>query len=338
MRAFHLCCAMFVLLSCALSCAARAAEPAAMRESTTATAPDRRIAVTIDDLPWQRLGEKPVVDLPQWHARLMAQLRQADVPVVGFVNEGKLEVEGVVQPERLRMLRDWRDAGHELGNHTFGHVDLHEVGLPAFEQDILEGERVLRPLLAERGRAPRWFRHPYLRAGRTPADRAALTDFLATHGYRIAPVTVDNGEWVWAFAYANVLVQTASTDRDATLERLRKGYVPYMLNKLDYYEKQSQALLGYALPQIWLMHANELNAVAFAGLIDGARRRGYTFVTLEAALRDPAYRRGEEGYDGRFGPSWLHRWAMAEKKPKTFYAGEPEVPKWVMDLAGVDGE
>lgn len=334
MRAFHLCCAMFVLLSCA----ARAAEPATARGSTEVPTPDRRIAVTIDDLPWQRLGEKPVVDLPQWHARLMAQLRQADVPVVGFVNEGKLEVEGVVQPERLRMLRDWRDAGHELGNHTFGHVDLHEVGLPAFEQDILEGERVLRPLLAERGRAPRWFRHPYLRAGRTPADRAALTDFLATHGYRIAPVTVDNGEWVWAFAYANVLVQTASTDRDATLERLRKGYVPYMLNKLDYYEKQSQALLGYALPQIWLMHANELNAVAFAGLIDGARRRGYTFVTLEAALRDPAYRRGEEGYDGRFGPSWLHRWAMAEKKPKTFYAGEPEVPKWVMDLAGVDGE
>jgi hypothetical protein len=165
-----------------------------------------------------------------------------------------------------------------------------------------------------------------------------LTAFLGAHGYRVAPVTVDNGEWVWAFAYANVAARTASTDRDATLERLRKGYVPYMLNKLDYYEQQSQALLGYALPQVWLMHANELNAVAFAGLIDGARRRGYTFVTLEEALRDPAYRRGEQGYDGRFGPSWLHRWAMAEKKPKAFYAGEPEVPKWVMDLAGVDGE
>ncbi len=332
MRVLRLCCSLFVLWACLAPIAESHAQAAGE------TASQRRIAVTIDDLPWQRLGEKPVAGLPDWHARLMAQLRRADVPVVGFVNEDKLEVEGVVQPERVRMLRDWRDAGYELGNHTYGHVDLHEVGLPAYEAGILKGERVLRPLLAERGAAPRWFRHPYLRAGRTPEDRAALTDFLAAHGYRIAPVTVDNGEWVWAFAYANVVAQAASSNRDATLERLRKGYVPYMLNKLDYYERQSQALLGYALPQVWLMHANELNAVAFADLIDGARRRGYRFVSLEEAMRDPAYARGEEGYNGRFGPSWLHRWAMAGKKPKEFYAGEPLVPKWVLDLAGVEGE
>ncbi len=333
MRVFRLCCYLFVLWACL----AQATESRA-QASTGEAASQRRIAVTIDDLPWQRLNEKAVAGLPDWHARLMAQLRRADVPVVGFVNEDKLEADGAVQPERVQMLRDWRDAGYELGNHTYGHLDLHEVGLPAYEAAILKGERVLRPLLAERGATPRWFRHPYLRAGRTPEDRAALTTFLAAHGYRIAPVTVDNGEWVWAFAYANVVAQAAGSDRDATLDRLRKGYVPYMLNKLDYYEQQSQALLGHALPQVWLMHANELNAVAFADLVDGARRRGYRFVSLEEALRDPAYARGETGYDGRFGPSWLHRWAMAEKKPKDFYAGEPAVPKWVMDLAGVDGE
>src|SRR5690606_29962922 len=200
-------------------------------------------------------------------------------------------------------------------------------------------ERVLRPLLAERGQAPRWFRHPYLRAGRTPEDRAALSAFLGDHGYRIAPVTVDNGEWVWAFAYANVLDgQPDTPERAAVLERLRRGYIPYMLNKVDYFERQSQALLGYALPQVWLLHANELNAVAYADLVAGVQRRGYRVVTLEEALRDPAYARGEEGYDGRFGPSWLHRWAMAENKPKDFYAGEPTVPRWVLDLAGLESE
>lgn len=311
--------------------------PAAFAAETATT--DRRIAVTIDDLPWQRVGQTPDAELPAQHAALMAQLKRAGVPVTGFVNEGKLEVDGVVQPQRLTMLRDWRDAGYELGNHTFGHLDLNAVGLPAFEADILRGERQLRPLLAERGQAPRWFRHPYLRAGRTPEDRAALSAFLGEHGYRIAPVTVDNGEWVWAFAYANVLEkQAAGAEREATLLRLRRGYVPYMLNKLDYYEQQSQALLGYALPQIWLMHANELNAASFADLIDATRRRGYRFITLEEAMRDPAYARGENGYDGRYGPSWLHRWAMAEKKPRDFYAGEPEVPKWVLQLAGVESE
>jgi peptidoglycan/xylan/chitin deacetylase (PgdA/CDA1 family) len=303
-----------------------------------AAAPDRRIAVTIDDLPWQRIGTTSAADLRARHAQLMDQVRRAGAPVVGFVNEDKLEVDGVLQPARLAMLRDWLDAGAELGNHTFGHVDLHVVGVPAFEDAILKGERQLRPLLAERGATPRWFRHPYLRAGRTQADKAAVRDFLATHGYRVAPVTVDNGEWVWAFAYENVLDGQADTPaRAALLRRLREGYVPYMLAKVDYYERQSQALLGVAVPQVWLLHANALNAASYAELVAGVRRRGYRTIALDEAMRDPAYAR-PDGYEGRFGPSWLHRWAMAERKPKAFYAGEPVVPAWVLQLAGVESE
>lgn len=300
--------------------------------------PDRRIAVTIDDLPWARLDGITPPDLQARHRRLIDALKRADVPVVGFVNENKLEVDGQVNPQRLAMLDDWLDAGYELGNHTYSHADLHVVGIEAYEQEIIGGERQLRPLLASRGMTPRWFRHPYLRAGRTAQDKAAVAAFLGGHGYRIAPVTVDNGEWVWAFAYANVMnTQPDTPDREALLSRLRLGYVPYMLNKLDYYEAQSRRLLGYALPQVWLMHANELNADAFVELIAATRRRGYRFLTLEEALQDPAYAR-TDGYQGRYGPSWLHRWAMAEKKPKEFYAGEPVVPQWVLDLAGVESE
>jgi len=299
---------------------------------------DRRIAVTIDDLPWQRMAQTPADALAARHGGLMEQLRRAEAPVVGFVNEGKLEEAGRLQPARVAMLRDWLDAGAELGNHTFGHLDLHAVGLDAYHADILRGERVLRPLLAERGVAPRWFRHPYLRAGRTPEDKAAVATFLAGHGYRIAPVTVDNGEWVWAFAYANVLDGQLDTPaRAATLRRLERGYVPYMLNKVDYFERQSIQLLGYALPQVWLLHANELNAATYAELVAAVRRRGYRTITLEEAMRDPAYLR-EDGYRGRFGPSWLHRWAMADGKPKAFYAGEPKVPAWVLSLAGEASE
>ncbi|KAG1599266.1 hypothetical protein G6F46_014109 [Rhizopus delemar] len=138
--------------------------------------------------------------------------------------------------------------------------------------------------------------------------------FFKQHGYRVAPVTVDNGEWVWAFAYANVMnEQPDSAEREATLAQLRKGYV-------------------------WLMHANELNAATFAELVAAPQRRDYRFVSLDDAMRDPAYARGAEGYNGRYGRSWLHRWARAEKKPKDFYAGEPVVPKWVMQLAKVDSE
>lgn len=124
-----------------------------------AAEPDPRIAITIDDLPWAQLGEGG--EFPPQHAQLVRAIAEAKAPVTGFVNEIKLESGGKVLPERERMLRDWLDAGADLGNHTYAHVDLHAVGLEAYEADILRGERRLRPLLAERGLQPCWFRHPY---------------------------------------------------------------------------------------------------------------------------------------------------------------------------------
>jgi len=304
----------------------------------TASEPDRRFALTIDDLPWQRLDERADPDLSAQHARLIAALKRANVPVVGFVNESKLEVDGKVRPERVQMLRDWRDAGFQLGNHTFGHVDLHAMPLEAYQQDILRGEATLRPLLAETGQVPRWFRHPYLHAGQSAQTRAALGTFLQQHGYAVAPVTIDNSEWIWAFAYDRVRdTEADAAVREARLDQLRRGYVPYMLNKLDYYEQRSQQLLGRLPAQVWLIHANALNADCVDALVAATRRRGYRFVSLDTALQDPAYQHAD-GYNGAAGMSWIQRWAMAEKVPRSFYAGEPMVPAWVMTLAGRDGE
>jgi peptidoglycan/xylan/chitin deacetylase (PgdA/CDA1 family) len=305
-----------------------------------AEAPDRRIAITIDDLPWASFGgDDTLPDVAPQHRALLDAIRIAGAPVVGFVNEGKLGEEAARRDARIAMLRDWLAIGAELGNHTFGHVDLHLVGIAAYGEDILRGEQVLRPLLAEHGVRPRWFRHPFLRAGTSAQDKQAVAGFLAQHGYRIAPVTVDNSDWIWAGAYQRVLdgVVGDADHRDATLARLRGEYVPYLRAKLDYYEQQSLALLGYNVPHVLLLHANALNAASYRELIAAIRDRGYRTVTLDEALHDPAYAR-VDGYTGAYGPGWIHRWAMAEKKPRDFYAGEPATPAWVMQLANVDSE
>lgn len=325
--------ALGLLLSFAV-CPAAAAQVQAAPDAPR----DRQIAITIDDLPWVSFDGLDADQRDARHQRLMAALDAAAVPVTGFVNEDKLEVGGRVQPARLRMLGDWLDRGHELGNHTHGHVDLHTVGLQAYQQAILDGERELRSLLAGTGRVPRWFRHPFLRAGRSAADRAALQAFLGAHGYRIAPVTVDNSDWIWASAYRKTQDAPPGASRDDTLARLRREHVPYMLAKVAYFERQSRDLLGREIAQVWLLHANELNAEVLPELVAGVRARGYRVVTLEQALQDPAYARGAEGYDGPSGPSWLHRWAIGEGKGGDFFAGEPETPDWVLSLAGVDSE
>jgi peptidoglycan/xylan/chitin deacetylase (PgdA/CDA1 family) len=303
---------------------------------------DRRMTITIDDLPWVASDDGHWEDqnandarrIKKHHKQLIAAMKKNTVPVIGFVNEGKLYASGALQKNRVVMLNDWLKAGLELGNHTYGHLSLHEVGLPAYEQDILRGEDLLRPMMAQHGKSPQWFRHPYLRTGRTLEDKTALQNFLTEHGYRIAPVTVDNGEWVWAFAYRKTLAKGGDKE---TLARLRREYVPYMLDKVDFFERASIALLGYNLPQILLIHANELNAETYGDLTAAIQNRGYRFVSLEETMRDAAYKRPDT-FQGRFGPSWIHRWALAEKKPKAFYEGEPTVPKWVLDLAEVESE
>ena len=229
------------------------------------------------------------------------------------------------------MLKDWLDAGFLLGNHTRWHSDLNTVGARRFKHDILDGERLLRPMLKKRGMQLQWFRYPLLRTGATIADKSDVEAFLAKHGYRNAPVTINSSEWVFALAYRRAIAANAP---DATLQQLRDDYVAYMQAKLAYYEQRSTDLLGYEVPQVLLLHANELNAETCTALITAIRARGYRFVTLGEATDDAAYRRTDT-YTGALGTSWIHRWAKTEGRPEAFYFGEPRTPKWIIDLAGV---
>lgn len=307
--------------------------PATARRSMNRSAnrSENRIAVTFDDLPWVMDRNAPPADLAEQHARLLAALQQACVPVIGFVNDGKLYQHDTLRPERMAMLEDWLRAGFELGNHTAWHSDLHAVGTRAFEADILDGERQLKPLLAQRGLAPRWFRHPFLRTGRSPEEKAAIDAFLAGHGYRTAPVTINSSEWVYALAYRKLLTNGGDA---GTLARVKDAYVAYMLSKLSYYARRSDELLGYNVPQVMLLHANEINAASIPELVADIRARGYRFVSLEEATSDPAYARRDD-YAGELGTSWIHRWARTKQVRESFYFGETPTPPWIMELAGV---
>lgn len=175
-----------------------------------APAADRAVAVTFDDLPGPpgALVANDVAALRENTVALLAAFRQAGVPVVGFVNEGKLCLPGEGPAEtagRRDVLRLWLDAGQELGNHTYSHRSLNRLALDEFEQDVVRGEPVTRALLAEKGRTLRFFRRPFLQVGLDLDKRRAFEAFLTGRGYTVAPVTIDNDEYVYAFAYAITL-------------------------------------------------------------------------------------------------------------------------------------
>ncbi len=119
-----------VLIALCLLLALPAAAQAATREGAVI---DRRIAITMDDLPWQALGEPQAGGYTVWHRKLIAQMKQADAPIIGFVNEQKLEMDGKVDPARLAMLADWLDAGFDLGNHAPEPARHRRSGIPAVD-------------------------------------------------------------------------------------------------------------------------------------------------------------------------------------------------------------
>ena len=294
------------------------------------TEPDRRIALTFDDLPAQRAGELPEARLQRILPALISALDDGDVPAIGFVNEVKLEVDGRIDPSRVALLERWLDAGLELGNHTYSHPDVHRIPLDDFLANILDGERISRPMVQERGDELRYFRHPFLHTGTDLETKHAVERFLSEHGYRVAPVTVDNSEWIFARAYDEAL------DRDAEDQHRRLGatYVDYMEAMVEFYEGQSRALFEREIPQVLLVHANDLNADHLPALLARLRQRGYRFVDLEDALADPAYD-SPDTYVGRGGITWLHRWAITRRVDRSIFAGEPTTPEWVKELAGI---
>ena len=288
---------------------------------------DRTMAVTIDDLPTASvLGED--VDRAERTTRgLLAALRRARVPAIGFVNERKLQPAGVLDPRRVALLRQWIDGGLDLGNHTFSHTDLHRIESAAFERDVLHGEVVTRKLLEAAGRKLRYFRHPYLHTGRSREVRDRIAAFLAERGYAVAPVTLDNYDYIFAAAYDR---RFAAGDGEQ-VRRIESEYLDYMNAIVAYYEQQSIAIVDRPIAHTLLLHANALNAATIERLTERLRSRGYRFITLDEALQDPAYE-SKDDYFGPAGMTWLHRWALTQGK-RGIFAGEPTVPGWIEKAA-----
>lgn len=273
----------------------------------------RQVAITIDDLP--RGGDGGPSDLAGVRAMtdsLLRPFREQHIPVIGFVNGGRSQLDSHGLKQILGL---WLDAGAELGNHSYSHPDINSVSLDEYTSDIVRGEAAIRQALTSRGKALEFYRHPYLHTGPTPQIKKGLQDFLDRRGYRVAPVTLDNADYAYAVAYLRPELQS----------RVRREYVPYMESIVEFFEQRSVEVFGREIPQILLIHANAMNAELMPELLGMFRRRGYRFVTLSTALADPAYRSPDE-YAGRNGFSWIHRWSKTRgMAPK----GEPDPPEWV---------
>ena len=288
-----------------------------------APASERRVAITIDDGPV--VNElKNLENFQRVSAGLMGALQAEKVPATIFINERQLNVQGQ-RDGRAAVVAQWLDADFDLGNHTYSHPSLNEVSLWQFEDNVIKGEVIIRSLVEDRGRKLVWFRYPFLDSGTTAEVHRQFIDFLDQRHYRVAPVTVDYKDYMFAGAYSRML----RAGKPDIAEKIKLAYLEQVDDGFGAAERISRELFGYELPQILLIHCSELNSVALRDSIARMRKRGYSFITLEEAMKDPAYARPDT-FTGP-GGSWLERSGDAMGKPVIDDA-EGRVPKWITEL------
>ena len=273
------------------------------QSSSGASLSPKEIAITFDDLPLNG----PQFDaqrLQEMTTKLLFVIKKYQIPAVGFVNESLLYVPGQIEA-RINVLKQWSDAGVELGNHTFSHLRFKGVSLAAYEDDFIRGDTVTRMLMRRKGVQVRYFRHPFLQMGETKELEQSFEDFLAERNYRIAPVTVDTMDWMILTAYNKARVQPSGE----MMKRVSEEYLKFAEQRLKFSEKLAGELFGRSIKHILLLHANELNADNFEALIQQMKESGYRFITLEQALTDEAYR-----YPDKYSDSshWLLLWSASK--------------------------
>ncbi|NVO19604.1 MAG: polysaccharide deacetylase family protein [Bacteroidetes bacterium] len=291
------------------------------------------VCFTIDDLPLQRPSWYDAARQKQITENILSALTKYHIPAIGFVNEDKLYVDGKLVKSRQALLEEWLAKGFELGNHSYSHPNYDNVSFSVFRDDVIKGQQIIGELGKKYNKPVRYFRQPFLHTGDTREKSDSLSNWLKSYGLIEAPVTIDNSEWVFAFAYDSVL----KTKDTALLHKIGDTYISYMEDKLHYFEKESNKLFGRNIRHVLLFHANALNGDYLDKLAQMFVRNQYTFISLDQALKDKAYL-SENNYFHKNGISWLDRWALTKGYKGDFFAGEPLAPEFVKKLAKVEYE
>jgi peptidoglycan/xylan/chitin deacetylase (PgdA/CDA1 family) len=290
---------------------------------STSAQPARTVAITIDDLPYTG---RSLEEAERATEALLESLETHDAPADVFVTGERVEVGDEIEA-RQDLLRRWLAAGHALQNHSYSHLHYSAEEPARYFADVERGHALVASLLAdvEPGERVQFFRAPYNDLGDTADARDALVASLHERGVELAPFTVEHADYAF-----DALYQDAFTRGDtACAERIGRAYLAQLDTAFAFAEQLSRDTFGREIPQVFLIHANRINADYLDAMLARLRERGYAFVTLSDAVADPAYET-ENAYGRKWGVSWLHRWRVGLGKSSKL-RDEPGLPAWSLE-------
>jgi len=255
--------------------------------------PKKKVAITLDDLPTlSHSGLLTKKEQSEYFRRILSTLENYDVKVIGFVNSGKLDVQG------SQLLHEFHMAGHLIGNHTSRHPSLNILDCEKYIDDILAGEKGINKYL----QGKKYFRYPMLHRGDTKAKKDCVRFFLDSSGYIISPVSIDTDDYMYNLSY----VKAVKSDSASKAERIGEEYIKHIIEKSFFYDNLADQKTNRKIKHILLLHMNFINSHYLDDLIKWYQDNDWEIVPFEEAIADPVYRE-KDIYIGKWGISYLER-------------------------------
>lgn len=266
----------------------------------------RKLAIGFVSIPPVDRTTNPPKDSDATARLLIEKLKLHKVPAIGFLQGGMVSDGEKLFSVRANIARMWRDAGFDVGLGGFNHLKLYSTPVDDYIANIERNEKAAKQVFGENQSSLRYFSYPFLNTGKSVEDRTKVETWLAARGYSSVKYTFDNQEWMYSYAY-----DMARNDNDLnTMKEIRGAYLNYIGKMFDHYEAYSAELFGRDIPQTMVLTPSRLIADTADEFFSMATKRGYTFVTIDEAQSDPAYRTNES-FTGEAGISWFERWSMA---------------------------
>ncbi len=246
----------------------------------------KEICITFDELPIAESFD--TVDRSAVIKQILEALKKHEVKAAGFVVGRNIG-------SSFDLLGQWLNEGHLLGNLTYSHQHLNEMGIEQFIKDIAAGSERLEPMLSGFGQKKRYFRYPYLHYGSTVETKRQVRLYLDEHGIVVAHATVVVEDYLY-----NLSLEKMGARRDSAGYRaLRYEYVTHVLEEIERCEQLANEILKRPARHILHLRANRLNALFLDALLMAIKDMGYKFITLDHALNDNLYSAPEAYFELR---------------------------------------
>ncbi len=239
--------------------------------------PEKRIALTFDDIPRERGAW---LDDEERTRRIIAGLRGSGVEQAAFfLNPGRI----AEKPGAEARIAAYADAGHVIANHSATHPHLNATDAATYLADIDAAEAWLK---GRKGYRP-WFRFPYLdEGGRDLARRDAVRAGLAERGLMNGYVTVDASDWFYEQAAIDAVKAGKRVDRTA----LRQLYIESHVEAAEFTDVLARRALGRSPAHVLLLHETDLAAFWIGNLVRALEAKGWRIISADEAFADPIAR------------------------------------------------